>query len=369
MLTEIISQVQTTEESIHAGSTDWDSTEIPPTHGTTTMNVIITDTLTEQVLTATLLFLCWAFVSSSNSVLIYVIWKTPRFHTPQYMVLVSYMVCDIIYTNNVIPVMFVTVVGDSLTIVPRFVCAGMATIMAGCIFTSTLLIGLVTYERYINFFYPLTYSKYFSVKKLFLINILLHACGQIFSIYVQFVADRRMMATPLACQPTGPALKWANPLVIILFQVPPAAFSIFVLIRLRLLISRHKREVDAMTTNNDNEPGHHVGRNKEQAFSVRKAIKMIALISGSFWFTTIPAMVLRTALFSSEFTWKQSDVRESVLFFGLARFSFCMVILLSSLINPFTYIYVQRDLRKALMRCGRPQTSDDNSFTGTTGTD
>ena len=343
MNNEVISQIQRIKESIHGGSTDWNFSEIPPTEGTAAINIIITGILTEQVLTATLLFLCCAFVSSSNSVFIYVIWKTPRFHTPQYMVLVSYMVCDIIFTNNTIPVMFVTVVGDSLTIVPRFVCVGMAIIMAGSFFPSSLLIGFVTYERYINFFHPLTYSKYFTTKKLLLLNILFHACGQIFSIGIQLVADRVMMATPLACQSIRPALKWTNPLVLILFQVPPAAFSIFVLSCLRLLISRHKREVDAMATYNDNEPGQHVGKNKEQAFSVRKAIKMIALISGSFWFTSFQATLLRTALFGSGFPWKQSDARESVFLFGLARASFCAITILSSLINPFTYIYVQRD--------------------------
>ena len=137
----------------------------------------------------------------------------------------------------------------------------------------------------LHFFCPLTYSKYFTVTKMVLTNILLHSCGQSFSIVLQVVAKRKRKATALVCQSKGPSLKWANPLVVIVFQVPPAVFSIFVMIRLRFLLSRSY--VDKITTNNDNVA--RVNQNKEQALSVRKAIKMISLVSGSFWFTLILA--------------------------------------------------------------------------------
>ena len=188
--------------------------------------------------------------------------------------------------------MFVTVVGDSVTVLPTFVCARMAVVMGGSFFTMSLLKGLITYERYVTFFRPLTYSKYFTVTKMVLTSILLHSCGQSFSIVLQLVTEMKLIATALVCKSKGQGLKWANPLVVIVFQVPPAVFSIFVMIRLRLLLSRSYAA--KITTNNNSVA--RVNQNKEQALSVRKAIKMISLVSGSFWFTSIPALLLRTAL-------------------------------------------------------------------------
>ena len=49
---ELISQIQTTEVCIHGGRTAWNSSEMP----TAAINIIITDTLSEQVITATFLF-------------------------------------------------------------------------------------------------------------------------------------------------------------------------------------------------------------------------------------------------------------------------------------------------------------------------
>ena len=323
------------------------STEIVPTR-----RIIVTDSLTEQILTASLLLFIWLFIASTNSAMIYVIWKVPKFHTPQYMVLVSYMICDVTFMTFGIPTMFFTVVGDSVDFVPSFVCGAFIVISSSCFFTQTLLIGFITYERYVNFFYPLTYNSYFTLKKIIICNLILHACGLGCSIMIESVTERKMVATALQCQPIGPAIKWNSPFVFFVYQVPSALFGIFTMIRLRLLITKHKSQVDAMPTEKkdvnqqDNKP-------KTQVFSVRKAIKIIALVSGSFWITTLPSTLIRVGLFSTGFTWDQSDTRESILLFALARGSYIMLICLSSLLNPCVYLYVQTDLRKALARCGR----------------
>ena len=305
---------------------------------------IVTDTTTEQVLTALFLFFCWFYVDITNLFLSYVMWKETHFHTPQYMVLASYMLCDLIYINILLPNMIALVISNVPETVPLPFCEFVGLITSGIFFTMAHMVGYMAYERFVNFFRPLTYNSYFSFKQIVVVTVILHVIGQTFSIAIQIVAGRDMVTTGLTCQPDAAKLQFTNPIILLLFFLPPAIISGIVLIRLGMLISRHKALVAAQPS--AVESNQIEKERKKQVFSVKKAIKMVSLVSGSFLITTLPSVFIRIGIFSSGVTWKQTDTRENMTEFALSRFSYFSVAVLSSLINPLIYVYAQNDLRK-----------------------
>ena len=99
----------TTDSQTFSGSTSsyGDVSHSSPGGGlltTETMAVlvlIVTDSVWEQAITAGLLILFWGYVNISNGTPSYVIRKEYSLHKAQFMILGSYMVCEVLYCNLV----------------------------------------------------------------------------------------------------------------------------------------------------------------------------------------------------------------------------------------------------------------------------
>ena len=305
---------------------------------------IVTDTIAERVLTILFLSLCLWYIDFSNVFLLYVIKKEPQLHTPQYMVLSSYMICDLIYINTAIVPMIVLVIGNYATFIPVGICQCVTTVSTGVFFSMAHMVGYMAYERFVVFFRPLTYTRYFSPKKIIVTSMIIHLIGQVYAGISMITVGRVMVTTALNCQPRAAGLVYLNPITTIFFFMPPACMSGYVLARLTALISKHKAQVSALPSGS--EANQAAKQSKKQVFSGKRALKMVALVSGSFLGTTVPFVLIRVALFSSGVTWKQTDARENIADFAISRFCWLAVAVLSSLANPAIYVYAQTDLRK-----------------------
>ena len=309
---------------------------------------IVTDTLTEQLLTILFLFLIWLYICCANFFLLYVIKKEPQLHTPQYFVLSSYMICDLATVNTLILPMIVLVIVNSTTFMPLEICQWMSTISSGFFFSMAHMVGYMAYERFVVFFRPLTYNRYFNPKKIKVTSLIIHLVGQVYSAITAVIFGKVLVTTALNCQARAAGLVYLNPITTVLFFLPPAFMSGYVLARLTALISKHKAQVSALPSGN--EANQAAKQSKKQVFSGKRAFKMIALVSGSFLGTTVPFVLIRVAIFSSGVTWKQTDARENMVAFAISRFCWLAVATLSSLANPAIYVYAQTDLRKLAKR-------------------
>ena len=309
---------------------------------------IVTDTITEQVLTILVIILFCFYVNFANLLMLYVIRREPQLHTPQYMVLCSYMICDLAYINTVLEPMAALVIGNYATFLPLEVCQFFGVLNAGFFFSMAHMVGYMAYERFVVFFRPLTYSRYFNRLKIIVTSLVIHLIGQVYAGISIAIFGRPMVTTGLNCQPPASALLYLNPITVLFFFMPPAVITGYVLFRLTLLISKHKAQVAAQSTGE--EASQTKKQSKKQVFSGKRAIKMVALVSGSFLGTTVPFVLFRVALFSTGVTWKQTDARENMVDFALTRACYLAVAVLSSLANPAIYLYAQTDLRKLVKK-------------------
>ena len=314
------------------------------------LSPIVTNSLLEQAITAGLLILFWIYVTFSNMSLFYVIRTEKSLHTAQYMVLVSYMVCDTLYCNFTLLYMVPVVISNNIEVISETVSRIMATVQISFLLASFHLIGLQAYERYCYFISPLQYIIKFTKLRFYTAVILTFVLAFCCTLAVDFLTPRVPVATFMTYQATGWSSRLSNYIYFVVYVLPSGAVSIVTLVKLRLLISKHNARV---------EPQSDVMNEDQSAVGgiivkpIKKALKMICLVSGSFWLTVIPSMLIRAGVRGSGVTWADTDHRMSLPMFALARTSYLMMTVISSVLNPIIYISVLTELREAVWKCIR----------------
>ena len=310
---------------------------------------IVTDSLWEQAITAGLLILFWIYANLSNGSLFYVIRKDYSLHTPQYMVLVSYMVCDTFYCNITLIHMVPVVVSNDIQVMGDTVSRILVTAYLSCMFALFHLVGLLAYERYCYFITPLKYATKFTKYRIYKAVIIIYLFALFIALAVDLIEPRIPVATILTYQTTGLANKITNIIYTMIYIIPSSTVSVVTLIKLRLLISKHKAQVHPTLSDVMNEDQSAVSGIIVKP--VRKALKMVGLVSGSFWMTMIPGVLIRLALSASGVTWADTDQRISLSIFALSRASYMLITVLSSVLNPIIYVSVLTELKEAVWKC------------------
>ena len=310
---------------------------------------IVTDSLWEQGFIAGLFMLFWLYVNVSNGILFYVFHREYSLHTPQFMVLVSYMVCDTLYCNFTLLLMVPMVISNNIHVMPASLCRILAIAFSSCFLASVHLNALLTYERHCYFVTPLIYTRKFTRFRIFatVITIFLFSFGM--GLAVDLIEPRVAVATIMSYQVTGLASQISNVVYVVFYVIPSGLISVITLIKLRLLISKHTAQVHP--TQSD------VMSEDQSAVSgiivkpVRKALKMVALVSGSFWLTIMPGVLIRMSLSASGVTWAYTDQRISLPLFALSRTSYMLITVMSSVLNPIIYVSVLTEVRVAVWKC------------------
>ena len=81
------------------------------------------------------------------------------------------------------------------------------------------------------------------------------------------------------------------------------------------------------------------------AEKIRITAKAVMLVSGTFWGTYIPPLIIRAALFSSGYTWYDLDTGSYALGKFMIRLSELSVRTVSSVLNPVIYYYTDKNIR------------------------
>ena len=310
---------------------------------------IVTDSPWEQAITAGLLIFFWLYVNFTNGSLFYVIRKEYSLHTPQYMVLGSYMVCDILYCNLTLLHMVPVVISDDIQVMPDIVSRIIVAVYMSFLLSSFHLIGLQAYERYSYFITPLKYPRKFTKRRIFTAVIIVFVLAFCFALGADLIAPRIPVATIMTYQVTGLATKLTSISYAVFYAIPSGTMSIVTLIKLRALISKHKAQLQPAVSIDMKEDQSEISGILVKP--VKKALKMVGLVSGSFWLTIIPGFLTRIGLSASGVTWAYTDQRISLSLFALSRASYMLITVMSSVLNPIIYICVLTELRKAIWKC------------------
>ena len=305
---------------------------------------IVTGSLTEQVITVSLLLTFWLYVNLTNGFLLCVMRKMRVLDTPQYMILASYMVGDVLYCNTQLPVMVPIAIESRMDAISEMTCRVFITACTGFILACFHLVCLIAYERYSYFITPLKYPRKFTKVRIYLIVATIYTVSFCISLVVDLISPRIPVATTMSCQATGPYIKITNILYFIFFFIPSGLVSVVTLIRLRLMMSKHKAQVAALPQAIG---GDQSAVNGIIVKPIRQAVKMVSLVSGSFWLTTMPGAIIRLSLSASGVTWLDTDYRVSLSLFALSRASYLLITLVSSVLNPIIYITVLPGIREA----------------------
>ena len=330
------------EDGSNSSSGDMWSTET-----LATLLPIVTASLEEQVVTACLLILFLLYVNITSGSLLYVIRTEYSLHTPQYMVLVAYMVCDNLYINLTVVHMVLVVITNDIHIVNLTVGRIWASIVASFLFLSVHLVALLAYERYSYFVTPLKYPIKFTKLRIYTTVTVLFVISLCIGAGADLIDPRIPVATTFSYTVKGLAGRISTLVYAVVYIIPSCTVIVMSLIRLRQVISKHKAHVQAVCEDQS------AGSAGNLVKPVKQALKMIGLVSGSFWFSTLPGFMIRLGLASAGVTHESTDQRISLPMFALSRTSFMMITVLSSFLNPLIYISVLTELRMAACKCFR----------------
>ena len=308
---------------------------------------IVTDSVTEQVITVGLLLAFWLYVNLTNGFLLYVMKKVRTLNTPQYMILGFYMVCDVLNCNFQLLVIVPTTIQNSMAAIHVVVCRVLITASASFFFACIHLVGLIAYERYSYFITPLKYPMKFTKVRIYTSTTIIYLVAFCISLAVELISPRVPVSTVMSCRVNGP---YAQNVIFLFafYMIPSGLMSVVTLIKLRLMITKHTVRVDALPQAfSDDQSAIHGLIVKP----IKKALRMVSLVSGSFWLTTMPGAVIRLSLSATGVTWLDTDHRTSILLLALARASYFLISLVSSILNPIIYITVLPDIREAIWKC------------------
>ena len=122
----------------------------------------VTESFLEQVITAILHIFFWVYVNATNGFLLDVIRKDGSLHTPQYIVLASYMVGDTVYFNFMSLHIVLLVITNNIHVMSAAVSRLLITISSSLTMSSYHMVGFVAFERLSYFVTPLKYPTTFT---------------------------------------------------------------------------------------------------------------------------------------------------------------------------------------------------------------
>ena len=330
-----------TTETPQGPMTEYDFSQL-----TTRLPSILTGSLVEQVVTAVFVTFSWIYVNAVDGLLIYVIKKNATLReNVHYDLLSVYMICDIITTNVMFFQILPATIGNDLLVFSRYYCRILSVTGSAIYFTSIHMLAFLALERLTFFKYPLKYDRYFTKTKIKISFLILLSLTMVYTAVPDAILERKPVNTMMSCLIPEGYRDIFNPMAITVFFVPSIGISAFTLILLGVLLKTHQARVHPMVDNVE------IQQPKRNFLKkVKKHIKIIVLISGTFWITILPGMVIRSTMFRSGVTREETDNRSNMMMFILARLGWLMMTVFSSFINPLIYLALLSDLRKAVVK-------------------
>ena len=313
---------------------------------TTPLPPIVTGSLLEQVLSAVGGTLFWLYVNTMNGLLISVIKKTHSLsENVHYNLLSIYMLCDIISSNLMFFQGLPAIIANNVLVFSLYYCQIVSSIGKIIYLASVCMLGYLAIERLVFFKYPFRCNRYFTTTKIKITCIILFSFPMLYTIVTDAIFVRVPVTTRIYCVLPESYTKKYSLIVKIIFFCPSLVISISTLISLSLLMTKHQARLNpGMIDMAIQQPI------ENMLTRMKRHMKILVSISGTFWLAIVPGMVIRMILFPSGAAWKEADTRSDMTLLFWAKFGWCLEIVLSSLINPVIYLTHLPDLRQAVWK-------------------
>ena len=334
-----------TEASEGGLTTEYDVLELLTTHSPP----VVTGSVLEQVLTAVVLALFWISVNAVDGLLLYVIKTTDAFREDvHYTILSINMLCGIVSCNIMFFHVFPSIIANDLVVFTDYYCRISSATGFAIYFTSIHMLAYLALERLAFFKYPFRYNRYFTKSKTTITFIILLSLSLLFTTVTDVVWVTTPVTTLLSCVQPARYRYIIDPTILIVYFVPCFGISLFALTSLGMLANTHRAR---MYPTGDNVLTQQPIKNFVK--KVRKHMKIIILISGNFWLTSLPGMINHMTMHFSGVTWEETDTRRNMTMFILAKIGWFLMGVISILVNPFIYLSLLSDLRQAVLICLR----------------
>lgn len=313
---------------------------------------------TELAVITAYLLLCLVAVLLGNGIIIVSVFKTRALHTPHYLLLCSYAICDVATAVTGYPTFIVVLFYAVET--PEWVCR-FSCLIAAAFFCTVYMLGILAYERYHFFCHPLSYPRLFTTAKLCCLVAGVWLITVCYFVSSEIIFGRELFIAVMSCQMKSSIMTQSQ----LIYFFGPSLFSIiFSTVRVGMLWAKMRTTVSPQPLGVTDQTSVEALSNTYKV-KIRKAgtaIKLILLISGLFWGTYILSFIARVVVLRN-FTWDEIDTRQNMTAMILVRGSQLLAGTVSQIFNPGLYMYTHPQLRAALLRmlCPSRHSSDMTS--------
>ena len=182
--------------------------------------------------------------------------------------------------------------------------------------------AVLDFERYTYLCHPFHYEQWFSTARIVVTLVMCYAFPATVVTTQEAIFNDSFHASTLSCYISNTGIHRYALLVVIM--LPSIAVTLYCMIRVWKL-SRRAAVSPGVQGNHQNQ--------STLVLQAHKTLKMMLLLSGTFWATILPAIVGRIIIFSTDYTWEDRYVVPSIIH-RLTDFTHCFV---SSVANPIIY--------------------------------
>ena len=340
-----------------ANSTSWKFCAVDDD---TNARMVVYSSTVEEGFSLTAFFIFFVVTLPGQTSVIATIWKTESLRTPHFLIIFCCCIGDLIMVVTAIILFSQQYLAKCMIL---WVCQAMSNILIATGYSLANVIGLMAFERYLYFCHPMRYQSILKAHVLATVIIAIFAAPNVYCAVTEFLIGRQYHSSVLGCNFGGGKILIQSTIQLLCFLMPPAVVTIVSTYKIwRLLVQVNVAPVapDGAVTQSV-APGH----------QATKVIRMILLVSGTFWGTYLPSIIMRVTIFSLGITWEDVNSRDSLMASMLIRTATILFTCVSSTLNPFIYYYSRRDLRQAcfkLMGIHRNAIAPDTTATGHTQT-
>ena len=265
------------------------------------------------------------------------IWKSPSLQEKHFKVLLCCCLGDLIQVLIVTPNWLrVFLRGVAKRDCKPPILAGLAMVL---FYVNNLKVLLISYERCIYFLHPFQYETKFKTARLMLYEFLIMLVPAIFVAVSYSMYQVEFHASALTC--SFPLKKEQFYGQYLLYLCPTILMTTYCTVRIFRLARKSRVGVADQAPN----PA-------QDSFvqQIKIAIRVILLVSSTFWSAVLPSFIIRLVSLQTGITWADMDARTNMAAAVMMRVSSLVLAYVPPAVNPILYYVTRKDLRDALKK-------------------
>lgn len=292
------------------------------------LNPIITSSVRERWITFAAIVVFAIFAVLGQSSVIVAITRSSLLELQHFVLILSMCCSDLLMVVLGLLMYISPLVTDSTIFNGCIVITSMGVTIA---YANGYHIGIMAFERLVFFCYPLKYELMITPRRLLFTVALIYALILAYVITVGQLVGREYHAATLICNLASQSLI-RKLLVVGIMWIAPTCFLIYCMYCLHRLINRCSVS-----------PAGSIIPVKQATTTLR----LILLISGMYWGSYIPVVIIRNIILAVGYTLHDLDCRVAIIPAIIMRVVSLVGWLLPPICNPFIYYCTRPDLRKA----------------------